>query len=173
MALLRLTFLLLCMAVPTACTEHKPMQSYETVRLCDKDWKLELAMDDESIRRGLMHRQSIPEGEGMLFIFPDSDIRSFWMANCLINIDLIFIDGRGYITSVHRMKAEDPQETDETEIAYNARMKHYWSGLPARFAIELPEGSIDACSLKANQKVNLDVDGLKALRTRADTAPGP
>ena len=104
----------------------------------------------------------------MLFIFPDSDMRSFWMANCLIDIDLIFLDTRGTITALHEMKIEDPQEAGESELAYNTRLKNYKSGFPARFAIELPAGSITRLQLRINQKLPLELGELKALRSTAD-----
>ena len=40
---------------------------------------------------GLMHRQSLPEGQGMLFIFPDEDYHSFWMKDTPIPLDIIFV----------------------------------------------------------------------------------
>ena len=105
--------------------------------------------------------------------FPDSDYRSFWMANCLIDIDLIFIDSRGSISNLHRMKAEPPRAQSESLLAYQSRLKHYWSSVPVRFAIELPTGSIEALSLAPNQRLELDVDALKALRSRADSLSRP
>jgi hypothetical protein len=41
--------------------------------------------DSSSLRtRGLMWRTSLPEGTGMLFIFPAEVVQSFWMRNTLI-----------------------------------------------------------------------------------------
>ena len=155
------------------CGDSASMRTHEEIRLGDGTWRMELAMTDESIARGLMGRESLPKGEGMLFIFPDNTERSFWMANCLINIDLLYLDGRGVITSMHRMKAEPPRDVGESELAYQTRMRHYRSGIPVRFAIEVPEGTIDELSLAPNQKVDLDVEGLKELRSRADSLRGP
>ncbi len=172
MALLRLICLLLLVAC-TGCGTTTPLPSHEQVTIGGELWTLELAMDDEAIRRGLMHRDTLGDNEGMLFIFPDTDIRSFWMANCLIDIDLLYLDGRGFIITTHRMKAEAPRAADESELAYQSRLKHYWSSSPARFAIEIPEGTIEALSLAPNQKVELDLEGLKELRRRADSLAGP
>jgi len=172
MASIRLMLLLgvLCL---TACTSGTRLPTHQAVSIGGETWILELALDDESIRRGLMYRESIPDDGGMLFIFPDSDYRSFWMANCLIDIDLIFLDSRGTITALHEMKIEDPQEPGESELAYNARLKNYESGFPARFAIELPAGSIKRLQLRINQKLPLELDELKALRTASTVHERP
>jgi len=169
----RLVVLILSALLLGACGESTSIRTHDTIELGGRTWKMELAMDDAATARGLMGRTSIPAGEGMLFIFPDTQIRSFWMANCLVDIDLLFLDGRGVIASMHRMKAEPPRGPEESELAYQARMKHYWSGLPVRFAIEVPPGTIEELSLAPNQKVNLDVEALKELRSRADTLQGP
>ena len=165
--------MLIVAALAWGCTDAPAMRTHETIMLGGRPWKMELAMSDAAIARGLMGRTSLPDGEGMLFIFPDNEIRSFWMANCLMDIDLLYLDGRGYIITIHRMKAEPPRADDESELAYQARLKHYWSSSPARFAIEVPNGTIEALSLAPNQKVELDLEGLKELRRRADSRSGP
>ncbi len=169
---LRLLMLIITL-LACGCSDAPTMRTHETIMLGGRPWKMELAMTDAAIARGLMGRSSLPDGEGMLFVFPDNEVRSFWMANCLMDIDLLYLDGRGYIITIHRMKVEAPQAADESELAYQARLKHYWSSSPARFAIELPPGSVEALSLAPNQKVELDLDGLKELRRRADSLPGP
>ena len=171
MALLRLIPLLL-FALCTACGTTATLPTHETVTIGGEQWTLELAMDDESIRRGLMDRASLGPDEGMLFIFPDNAIRSFWMANCLIDIDLIYVDGRGTITAVHEMLIEPPQTPEESQFAYESRLRSYRSVYPARFAIELPSGSIQRLDLKPNQRLTIDLERLKSLRNRADRSRG-
>ncbi|MGW8268448.1 MAG: DUF192 domain-containing protein, partial [Longimicrobiales bacterium] len=45
--------------------------------------RAELARTADERERGLMYRETLEGGRGMLFIFPDSQIRSFWMQNTL------------------------------------------------------------------------------------------
>jgi hypothetical protein len=40
---------------------------------------------------------------GMLFVFPEPRMLSFWMYECLIDIDVIFLDASGTVTAIHRM----------------------------------------------------------------------
>jgi uncharacterized protein len=128
---------------------------------------LEVVADPASRAQGLMHRDSIDEHGGMLFIFPDNEVKvqSFWMKNCLVDIDIIYLDPHGRVTATHRMQAQPPQGPEEPEAAYEARMQQtrYPSGYPAQFAIELRSGWLDQLNLKVEDRIDLDVARLKAL----------
>jgi len=62
-----------------------------------------LAQDFEQQRRGLMFVRSMPERTGMLFIYENDDIRSMWMKNTYIPLDMVFMRSNGSVSSViHR-----------------------------------------------------------------------
>ena len=62
-----------------------------------------LAQDFEQQRRGLMFVRSMPERTGMLFIYENDDIRSMWMKNTYIPLDMVFVRSNGSVSSViHR-----------------------------------------------------------------------
>ena len=54
-------------------------------------YSVEIANTYEERSTGLMHRASLPEGHGMLFMFPGEDYHSFWMKDTLIPLDIIFV----------------------------------------------------------------------------------
>ena len=149
----------------TSCSTNGTHDGLETVTIKDRSYHLEISSDQASRTKGLMERTSIPADGGMLFVFPEPGMRSFWMKNCVIDMDLIFLDARGRVTATHRMKAEPPRRDDETELAYEARIRRtdYSSGWPAQFAIELQAGMLDQLDIGVEDKIPLDLRHLKAL----------
>jgi uncharacterized membrane protein (UPF0127 family) len=148
-------------APTTAPAQTQP--ATEEITIAGETFKLELAADAPSRARGLMGRKSIDDHGGMLFIYPASGILSFWMANCVIDIDLIFLDSHGRIVSMEKMKAEPPRQSGETQAAYESRLKRYVSRRPAHLAIELKAGSIEQLKLKTGQVIEADWKRLRAL----------
>ncbi len=53
---------------------------------------VEIADTPEKQARGYMFRDSVGEGEGMIFLMGDFDIHPFWMRNCRVPLDIIWID---------------------------------------------------------------------------------
>jgi uncharacterized membrane protein (UPF0127 family) len=138
---------------------------YETVQIGGETFELELAVTPRARAQGLMHRSEIPADGGMLFVCPPSEIRvqAFWMSNCLVDMDIIFLDPRGIITAMHHMKVEPPQHPGESLADYENRMPRYSSGYPAQFAIELRAGTLERLNLRVEDKINLDLPRLKAM----------
>jgi len=135
----------------------------ETVRVGAETFTLELAHTAELRAKGLMYRREIAPAGGMLFVFPVPFLQSFWMGNCLTDIDILFLDPRGRVTAAHEMKAEPLQGPGETYEDYHARLTKYSSRLPAQFAIELAPGSLRRLEVAVGDTVALDIPRLRAL----------
>ncbi len=92
--------------------------------------RVEVADDPDERAQGLMFREQLGEDRGMLFVYPDVRARSFWMENTTIPLSIAFIDDRGAIFRIRDMK---PLDRD-----------HTYSGLPARYALEMNRGWFEA-----------------------------
>ncbi len=67
-----------------------------------KEYDIELADTPYERQTGLMYRTEMNSNNGMLFIFEDSAIRSFYMKNTLISLDLIFLNESLEIISIYK-----------------------------------------------------------------------
>lgn len=135
----------------------------EPITIGGEIFKLEIAADEPTREKGLMGRNSIAPDGGMLFIYPKPKVLDYWMANCPIDIDIIFLDAHGKIVATHKMKPEPPKQDFETQAEYEERLKTYSSNRPAQFAIELKTGTIERLKLKPGQKIAMDVERLAKL----------
>jgi uncharacterized protein len=93
----------------------------------DTDTVVAEVADTPALReRGLMFRTEVLDGTGMLFVFEDSQIRSFWMRNTYVPLDIAFMDPAMRIVDIRQMEPESEVLTE--------------SAAPAMFALEVRQG---------------------------------
>ncbi|MCX7889269.1 MAG: DUF192 domain-containing protein [Rhodobacteraceae bacterium] len=68
-------------------------------------FRVEIADTPAERSRGLMFRDSLPDGAGMLFVYPAPGEVAFWMKNTLIPLDMIFIGPDGRVNGIRAMAA--------------------------------------------------------------------
>jgi len=97
---------------------------------------LDVEIADDPIERaeGLMGREDIMPGQGMLFVFDDEYPRSFWMKNTPLSLDILFFDAEGRWVS--SQLSTTPFST-----------KSLPSGLPAQYALEILAGESERLGL--------------------------
>ena len=108
-----------------------------------KTLDIEIADDDYKTQTGLMYRQSMDEDQGMLFIFPDSQLRSFYMKNTEIALDIIYIDANKQIVSFQK----DARPFDTSSLP---------SGAAAKYVLEINAGLSDAWALEVGDRIEWD-----------------
>ena len=69
--------------------------------------KVETALDEESIKKGLMFRNELETDAGMLFIFPEPTQISFWMKNTNIPLSIAYVSENNEILNIEDMTPHD------------------------------------------------------------------
>ncbi len=102
-------------------------------------FKVEIAATDEERQKGLMFRKNLPEESGMLFIFRDDAIHSFWMKNTYIPLDMIFISSDMMVAGIHR----NATPLSEESISISK---------PSRYVLEINAGLSEKFGIDENSK---------------------
>jgi len=100
------------------------------IRIGGVEVMAEIADNDELRGQGLMHRDSLAENHGMLFVYGTAQVRSFWMRNTRIPLDIAFIDTNGVIINIEQMEPQSDQ--------------NYFSQGPMLYALEMDLGWFEA-----------------------------
>lgn len=99
----------------------------------------EIAATEDARTLGLMFRDSMPENAGMLFVYEDTKVRSFWMKDTRIPLSIAFLDPHGAVVSIADMKPFDTRSTS--------------SVVPARYALEMNLGWFERHGVERGDKV--------------------
>lgn len=72
-------------------------------------YRLLVADNPEKWQRGLMYFRKLEGVDGMIFIFPNKEIQTFWNKNTLMDLDLLWIDedkivGKSFLPSIEKSK---------------------------------------------------------------------
>lgn len=101
-----------------------------------------IADNNESRSRGLMNVSSMADDQGMLFIFPDNEHRTFWMKDTLIPLDMIFIDQDKTVVNI---------ESNTIPLREDI---HYLSKYPSTYVLEVNAGVAEAASITSGSTIN-------------------
>jgi len=123
------------------CAERSSPLSTGIVTIGDARIVVEIADTPEKCKKGYMYRAPPGRLEGMLFVFEGEAERSFWNRNVTFSIDIAFLASNGRVVCVNRMKA-----LDETSV---------FSGVPARYALEMRAGAFKRLGVSAGTFVKL------------------
>lgn len=103
--------------------------------------------DTQALREyGLMHREQLDENRGMLFVYPDQDLRGVWMKNTLLALDILFLSADHKIVSMLRNLTPCRQKSCPV----------YTSVVTAQYMLEVNAGFIDRHQIETGQEVMLD-----------------
>lgn len=117
---------------------------------------VEVAETSADRKTGLMHRQFLPQDQGMLFIYPQENQLSFWMKNTLISLDIMYFSGNGEWVNT---------AAETTPLSLDGHP----SAAPAQFVLEMVAGSAKAMHIGEGSR--LFIKDCDMLKTGLDFGP--
>ena len=120
-----------------------------TIDVAGREVTVELAFTQQARAQGLMHRPGLEPDHGMLFLFPESHERRFWMRNTLIALDIAFLDADGVVLNVEKGRP-------------GVERPGYFSHGPARFVLEMEQGWCAAAGFGPGDRIDI-AENLRAL----------
>ena len=100
---------------------------------------VEIADSDDERAQGLMYRESLEADHGMLFVYPDEDLRYFWMKDTPLPLSIAFFDADGMIVNISDMRPLSEQTTP--------------SKIAAQYALEMNQGWFRSHGVHTGQTV--------------------
>lgn len=110
------------------------------------EFSLEIAADEASRSRGYMFREKVGRREGMLFPYDKSGHYSFWMKNCKVPLDIIWLDESFKVVEVAHDRPPCPRE-GECPLITPAR--------PARYILEVAGGTAREEGLGLGDRIHI------------------
>jgi uncharacterized membrane protein (UPF0127 family) len=108
------------------------------------EFSLEVAADDSSRQRGYMGREKVGSRDGMIFVFEEDGRHSFWMKDCRIPLDMVWLDASRRVVWVAANRQPCPAKGDCPSIT---------PPFLARYVLEFAAGTVATESLKPGDDV--------------------
>ncbi|MDP3645837.1 MAG: DUF192 domain-containing protein [bacterium] len=105
-------------------------QEYSIVEINGHDIRTIVVDTPGAREKGLSERSSLDPDEGMLFVFENDGMYSFWMKDMRFPIDIIWISTDGYVVDVRENVSPDTYP-----ISFSPKK-------PARYVLELPAHAV-------------------------------
>jgi uncharacterized membrane protein (UPF0127 family) len=105
--------------------------------------EVEVAATRDARTRGMMWRTELAAGKGMLFLFPEEEVQSFWMRNTLIPLDMIFINTGMKVAGI--VERAEPRTLTPRSV-----------GVPSQFVLEVPGGWSQSVGVKKGGTVEFE-----------------
>lgn len=107
-------------------------------------YSVEVADDDAERARGLMFRDQLDPGSGMLFVHEDEEPQAYWMKNTRIALDILYFDADRTLVA---------QQRDVPPCSAGNRCPSYPSKVPARYVLELNAGTAAKLNLENGDRI--------------------
>ncbi len=87
----------------------------------------EAALTSDEHAQGLMHRDDVPDGTGMLFVYPRAQVRSFWMVNTYVPLDIAYMDAAFTVVDIQQLEPLDStSRPSKAPFMYALEVRQGW-----------------------------------------------
>ena len=112
----------------------------------NKKINIEIADDDNEKATGLMFRESLAKDSGMLFVYNDSKVRNFWMANMQFPLDMLFINESKTVIKI-----------EHASLCENKVCNIYSSNIPAMYVLEVNANFSEENNIKTGDLISINI----------------
>lgn len=137
---MRLTLMMLALMLVSGCAAH----AAPWVELKGQRITVEIADDQPERARGLMFRDRLDAGTGMLFVHAEQAPLAYWMKNTRIPLDIFYFDAERRLVSVSR---------GVPPCSLGDRCPPYPSAGPALYVLELNAGQANALGVRKGDQI--------------------
>lgn len=116
------------------------------VELGGQRYRVEVADDNDERARGLMFRDRLAEGRGMLFIHDREEPQAYWMKNTKIPLDILYFDAARRLVS---------QQRGVPPCSLGNSCPSYPSDAPVLYVLELNAGEAARLRLRDGDELRL------------------
>lgn len=121
-----------------------------TVAFKQTTFMAEVAATEPEKAKGLMYRQSLAKDRCMFFVYAEDGDHAIWMKNCLIALDVAWVDAEGRVVeTAERVPPCSPMRGDDCPT--------YGGSVPARHFIEFAAGTFKRLGLKKGDRLGWDL----------------
>lgn len=120
----------------------KLSQPQHILRANAKTYHVTIVISPADQEKGLGDRTSLPTNEGMLFAFPSSSVRCFWMKDMHFPLDMIWLNTHKQIVHIQQ------------NVSPNTYPEIFCPSTPAEYVLELNAGQAQVAHLRNGQMLN-------------------
>ena len=131
----------------TVNTAEPVEQDQNHTMIGSEKYVLEIVDEADKRQRGLSGRSSLPEGRGMLFIFPAIGNHGIWMKEMNFPIDIIWLDTDARVVGLTK------------EVQPDSYPDVFYADKDSLYVIEINAGEISKNNIKIGDAINLKLGG--------------
>jgi uncharacterized membrane protein (UPF0127 family) len=113
------------------------------INLKNKPFNIKVVHTREDLTNGMMGK-NFDDFDGMLFVMPKKGAQSFWMKNCIVPLDIIFLSKK----KIKNISHDCPPCADDNCPTYNG-----WGD----FVLELPGGTCKKLGLNIGDEIDYGI----------------